>query len=435
MVQVLNSELGGIGTRLGAGLGKGLADQLPKEVERSRLSSGLKNFEKESANLNPMQQLARLSAIPGITPQMIQSFGELGRQQSRAQAFNKSNNLEKPNPFPQNTSAEFSENASKVPSLTKEESFGKAQEGYIPPTEAEKFADAEKEYNENPGRWGNDPQKAIDFVEKKALTDEKIALAHQKRHADLNILQNGVIEGLKNHANNLGVKVPANIYSDIENEAVQATKPKADGGRGLTEQQAKKEYGAKLDERSRDYESINALGGWGITSKKAADTLNSMKSLQQKFEKHNDTENFGEKLISQGNLSPSMAFSIAEPVSREPQLNKEISRIKPIKEIIGFKQGRLPLTPVTDAVNERETLKLSEKLASLLGEKGSPLAVAHELAQKGYDASIWMKYLTDNKRKLNLSANQERQLDKPNSFIEPMNDWWLGSWSGIEETK
>jgi len=73
--------------RIGTGLGRGLAEQLPKEVERERLSSGLQSFEQEHQNLNPMQQLARLSAIPGVTPQTIQSFAELAKTSNQANAY------------------------------------------------------------------------------------------------------------------------------------------------------------------------------------------------------------------------------------------------------------------------------------------------------------------------------------------------------------
>ncbi len=94
MVQVIDDPYrkGSIFGRIGSGLGKGLAEQLPKEVERGRLASGLQKFEQESANLTPIQQLARLSSIPGITPQMIQSFGELAKQQNLRNAYSRGRN-------------------------------------------------------------------------------------------------------------------------------------------------------------------------------------------------------------------------------------------------------------------------------------------------------------------------------------------------------
>lgn len=70
---------GSILGRIGTEAGRGLAEQIPKEAERYRMAQGLKQFEQEASGLSPMQQLARLSSIPGITPQMIQTFGELGK--------------------------------------------------------------------------------------------------------------------------------------------------------------------------------------------------------------------------------------------------------------------------------------------------------------------------------------------------------------------
>ena len=49
--------------RIGSGIGQGLAETLPKEMERGRLSQGLQQFEKESGNLKPVQQYTRLAEI------------------------------------------------------------------------------------------------------------------------------------------------------------------------------------------------------------------------------------------------------------------------------------------------------------------------------------------------------------------------------------
>jgi hypothetical protein len=80
---------GNIFGRIGSSIGKGLAEQIPKEVARERLASGLQQFEQDSGNLTPLQSLARLAAIPGALehPQLVQTFGELARQQGIKNAY------------------------------------------------------------------------------------------------------------------------------------------------------------------------------------------------------------------------------------------------------------------------------------------------------------------------------------------------------------
>ncbi len=73
--------------RIGSGVGKGLAEQLPKEIERGRLAQGLEQFNKESANLSPLEQASKLFSIPGLTPQMVQVLPELLKQQNLRQSF------------------------------------------------------------------------------------------------------------------------------------------------------------------------------------------------------------------------------------------------------------------------------------------------------------------------------------------------------------
>ncbi len=86
MVQELESKPNMFG-RFGQGISKGIADVVPKEIERYRLSEGLKQFEKEAPNLSIMQQYARLAAIPGISPQAVKTFGELAQKQNLRQIY------------------------------------------------------------------------------------------------------------------------------------------------------------------------------------------------------------------------------------------------------------------------------------------------------------------------------------------------------------
>lgn len=82
---------GNIFGRVGEGFGKGLAEQVPQEIERYRLKQGLEDISQQK-DLSPFQQFAKLSAIPGITPQMVQSGSELLKHQGIRQAYaNKGN--------------------------------------------------------------------------------------------------------------------------------------------------------------------------------------------------------------------------------------------------------------------------------------------------------------------------------------------------------
>jgi len=77
---------GNIFGRIGTGFGQGLAEQLPKEVERSRLAYGLEKLANQK-DLTPFQQFAGLVSQPGSTPQIVQSGTELLRQQARGKAL------------------------------------------------------------------------------------------------------------------------------------------------------------------------------------------------------------------------------------------------------------------------------------------------------------------------------------------------------------
>lgn len=88
MVQILPSQPSVFG-RLGQGLAKGLSETVPQEIERSRLSKGLQSLEKESGKLTPMQFITRAAAIPGVTPQTLQSLTELAKQQNLSNAYSR----------------------------------------------------------------------------------------------------------------------------------------------------------------------------------------------------------------------------------------------------------------------------------------------------------------------------------------------------------
>ena len=148
--------------RVGTGIGQGLAESLPKEIERGRLQSGLQNLENQKG-LSPFQQFSRLAAIPGITPQMIQSGSELLRQQGVGEGLknvNASPEQAQQSPLqqyivnqPQNAPNQTRDVATTNPTQA-------ALNPYIPRTYQQNLARAAQLQQENPKLYPN-PEQAI----------------------------------------------------------------------------------------------------------------------------------------------------------------------------------------------------------------------------------------------------------------------------------
>ena len=88
MIQVLPAG-GNFASNFGAGIGRGLSEQVPKEVERSRLAYGLKNLNETSEGLTPFERFSKLLAIPGLTPQGVQSAAELLKMEGQRRGLSK----------------------------------------------------------------------------------------------------------------------------------------------------------------------------------------------------------------------------------------------------------------------------------------------------------------------------------------------------------
>lgn len=455
MVQVINDPYRSRGASLGNAFGEGLAEQLPKEIERYRLSNGLKNLMKNAPNQDPMQTFAEFVSIPGVigNPQLMHTFGGLINRQMQGKSlkdyFNNQQqsepstiDKETPSPFPgtENLSKNDIENSRerKYPSLTTHESFSNMRNLYIPKTEDDIINDASRRYSENPGLYKNDPDIAIETARRADQIEQNRSKSKMEQHGILTSLQDDVVNRLREFSNRLNAQVPADIFSKVEDEAINATKSKEEGGEGLDSQQAMKKYGEKLDKISREYDKINSIGNWGIVTKKPSEILNSMKSLREKFASRNDLRNYAQTLMSSTQITPEMSYSQAYPVNKYPELNdvlKDIPDASKNKNMSRQMPGWIPrygALPPQEGELKKETLRISKKIFDVLGD-ASPLSVSYELNKKGYPADIWIDYLIENKSKLkNFSAEQEDQLGISTGAMFNLNDYWLKEWTGIK---
>ena len=410
-----NAPLSG---RIGSGIGQGLAEQLPKEMQQGRLQAGLQQFAKESPNMTPLQAAANLFGIPGVTPQMVQILPELLKQQQLASSLGQE---QQPPPFP---SLGGQEQGQPTTGLTTRPGLEATRKGYIPPSVQEIDARAAQLYNQNPGRFKNNPENAIQYARDEAAQEQSINQAYQLQRQGEQNIQKNVQSNLQTQASLLGAKVPGEVYSDIEQRAIRSVLPVEEGGEGLTDDEAKIKYGKELDEVSRDYDSLNRIGSLASSFENPKDDLRKLNNLREKFKERKDLENLAQSFISKQKLSPTKAYTLTYPIEELPDLNKFISKLPNISSKVSFESGKFEKKePIVDP--KIATRMISEKLAEKMGKEGSPLSIAEELDAKGYDSNEWLNYVTENAKKLDLTGRQSRELDQSRNVIPTLSDIWL----------
>lgn len=421
---------GNIFGRIGSGVGKGLAEQLPKEIERSRLSSGLKSLG-EKKELSPFQQFAELSSIPGVTPQMIQSGSELLRQQGIGEGLRKTNQRDESRPFEryQNNNQSQKEGSK---SITTTDPLQSTINPVLPRTREQKLNRASELY-ENERQLYPTPQDAITAVENEEQTNQNINNALQNQRKGQQDVQSRVQNELRTAAQNAGINIPGGtsvpdtVYQEIENKALDDVN---NGER--TELEAAKHYKKELDKVAREYQALDTVGNIDYLLRDKQDIKRNLREIRKGFKERDDLENLADSYISKNGLSPGKAYYLAYPPSETKELNNLFSRLPELKPEATTKRG-FSETRVDPEKAKQKTLKIAPQLAEAMGKQGSPLAIAEELKARNYDEDAWLDYLGKNRKSLDLSERQGRELQKPKNTFPTLNDNWLFYFSGLDK--
>ncbi len=413
---------GDIFGRIGSGIGKGLADQLPEEIGRGRLAAGLQNLG-DQQGLSPFQAFTGLASLPGATPQMIESGSQLLRQQGMLNGakgqFNENPNQQQQQPTNQFDAIRNQGTTTATPGrgLVNPANTSAALNSFIPKTLPELQDRAVELNSQNPGLYP-DYQSAFQGAQ---LEDNQLGAQNAARQSARQA-QKGVETGIRNELRGLesaaNAKVPDNVYQKIEDKALK------DVENGKDELTAAKDARDELDKISRDYSRIDSFGDMTLLAGNPKEIRSSINSLRKKFSDRNDSENFADALVGRNGLSNEFAHFLAVPPRAE--LANEIKSFPSIKPVFG-------VSPVRSKADiESQTQKIIQKLAPMLNKNDSPLAIGHELAEKGYDSASWRDYLIQNQQELNLSLSQIRELEKIDKIGQGfLNDWWLKIMGGL----
>lgn len=447
--------------RVGQALGQGLAETVPKEVERYRLKQGLEALEKDAPNLSPTQQFSRALTVPGLIdrPQAIQSLGELYRQEgvsnslmNRPKGINISNGDQqtnintavKSNPNQssqtQNQPNERGQTPPKRPSsLTTVETEQAALNPVMPWTPEQEKQRAGELLNQDPGYYQGNYQKALDDAKSEnayRVSENQIKIGqHGAQTAGTKLIDDQLQKRAESLGVNLpgmkiegGVQIPAKPYNEIREKAIEAVQ----NGK-MTAADAGVEAGEEFDKLARKYQQVKDLGTFLPLIESAKSNKNAIKHIKNYFKETGETKNLADTLVKGGH-SWGKAYYMANPPSDQPELNKKLESLPELfslRDLAKFPQSSTnkKIEDPIDATN-----KIAEEVASLMVKtKGSPLAVSEVLNSKGYDGNTFLQYVRDNREKLKIDVLQDDELGKTQNNIPTWQDFWLFRLSGLDD--
>ena len=431
--------------RIGTGIGKGLAEQVPKEIENQRLKSGLNDLAAESdkGNLSPASFLAKASGTYGITPQMIQSFGELAKIQNQGNAYRKGAgrqgmNSDERNPAEIRSSPDLKD--VQFANIMQKANDSQNQQGIpgqkMPPQG--QVNNQQQTPNQNPNE--NVPQVAegnalnkqnltrlpwtpqqrqstiADYIDQGFLPDQARQLqqddesrdlaepeAHKQRQADIKAAKGEVRDTLKRHLETKLQKTGENVFKDVEGKMI------LNAERGMTRDLIQNPK-ADIDNVANDWserlyntavakDKMRKLGKTtGIENLIKGETAEKkLKEYQDIFKRSGNLEEFKNMLEGPDfGMSAQAAASVAFPPNKS--ISNYISNIK-----------ASPVPNNADQKARKAALDI-EKLS--IGPDDSILAIVRGLTQRDpyFDQQAFLDQISEDKDELGLNERQRLEL-------------------------
>ena len=430
MAQQIIENPGSVFGRLGAGLGKGLAEQLPKEVERSRLSSGLDKFKKESLSKSPLEQAVDLYKIPGFTAEMGYTLAPLLQQQRSREGTVKYGKgaepgAQQPGQAPNDMQrgaqgVQPQTQGAKAPqSITNLETEAATRQPNYPPTTPEINALAAELVQSQPDLFPN--REAAVAEASNLLNDEynrKKALKEQSaiNDADKTWIDNEIAKQAGEV--NAG-KYAQEEYQKLRDEAYQEV------GQGKkTKLEAAREAKDKILELDKTITSLKNIDAKWFPKPEAA--KKALENIREKFK--GKEELLSNLLTSEWGLSPHYAKILSNPIKENKEINNQLSKLK--TEHLGGAE----YIKNADKGYPRET-KIANDIASHLKPNDSLLAIALELHNKGYNEIGFIDEINRLRKagKISLSEPQINELKKTPQVRPSMNDYYYFTMSGLEK--
>lgn len=468
----------------GSGIGQGLAEQIPKEIDRHRLASGLKQFENESQNLNPLQQATRLFSIPGITPQMVQVLPELLKQQNIRSSYQNLANQSSPQqqafsgqqrPSFNLNEAQFGANPNQkgyrplTPQsnpLVSPTEIGQPQINANNPTRKESLPQRpldQQEFLSLVGKYASQfPMESPDQWEKRALQDEQRRISgseyNQQYDNYLKKVKNDVEseynKELEKHLQKSGPDTFSDIPGDLQSDMLRTIDRNIKANPNLSVNDAVKNGVNQLLQFSKAKNNLNDLATKPFTNfatpEKRSSNLSRLNTYSKIYDELNRNDEYYNKLKSHtspsqkdenGNivrpnnigfgLSPQNSANIAYPVKNVEGLKEYIDTIKP--EDINVRKSRVKENQGPFETLSKKSIGYAINAEKFLSKdpKASSLSIAREIRKKdpNFDQRAYFDQLRRDHQDgiLKLEPHQVNELAEGESdYTSTWGDlWWL----------
>ena len=439
-----------------AGAGAGLAEQLPKEIDRYRLSQGLQNLAQNAPNQSALQNYLQAASIYGISPQTLQGLPDVLKQEG-------SRNFIK-NYKPASGSASASQAENETPETQFKSKldvgFGRNEPNRISPKGEERPSDFVNEEAKAtadrtlPGRnplsaelipkkpWTQDkklsemaamqeqnPQATFDDLSR--LADEKEARELAQPEAEQKI--DSYFEDKKKKADSefdrqLSVKLQktgADTYADLPGEMQLSLKRgminDLISNKNLNEESAANKWSEIGLNNAKALKELETLSHHSYFEKPST-ILQKLKTIQKPFAKAGNKESYEKYLTSTFDFSPQRSAQIAYPYT-----DKISNFIDSTKRTRGYIPGEM----------DRESRKRAIEVQKLITSEDSILAIARGIKDKDpyFDEKSFFDQIRENIDALPFTPKQI--LDMGIAESSPIPKWadlWYFPWPSAFST-
>lgn len=433
--------------RIGTAFGEGLAQNIPKELEYQRKKLGLEELSNAPSNLTPEQYLAKAAGTYGITPQEIQSFGELAKLRRARGSFGANGNpsRDQNSQQPQTESkkldeVEFANLGRKAlqqqskkgnerdeipqgnfpsgqPQIVEKNPLSPELQPAIPWTKEKRDAEIEREWNQHPELTFPEITARVADNERRYLESPA---AYREEQNYLEEVQNKVNAEIDQQLRKkLQIPKDQEIFA-----APEGQKPKISGEsinrieRGVSKDLKKNpdsnvkdlvnkwtDLALDNDKDQKNFETLaNRPFDEKINPEYKKQTVEKLKSMSKTFHNFGNSEELYNNLGSSFGLSPEGRASIAYPLSSQAQ--KYIGSIK-------------RPTLYEQAFKKRDNSeKYANDLEDYLTREDSILSIAKSLKERDpfFDEKKFLREVRNNQDELGLTPTQKRQIEERGDF-------------------